>query len=105
MDKASNVVIELFKIVIATSGIILALLWGLVNKEGLEYKLIFIQIASVVLIIAIASSLLGLQFIVSAIQRNSPAPSRVGSVAICFFIGWFGFLIGCVALLAAIFNV
>lgn len=104
-DKAVTVVQELFKILIATSGIILALLWGLAknNLSGDVYCLI--RCASIVLIMTIISSLLGFQFIVTELQKNEAAITKKARVAYSFLVAWLSFLAGCILLLVSIFKV
>ena len=58
--KAVDTITALFKTVISTSGIILALLWGLLNDDQAGEARFFVQIASIVLIVAITFALLGL---------------------------------------------
>ena len=103
-EKAVDSIAELFKIVVTTSGIILVLLWRLITKKPSLETLFYIRIASVVMAVSMALSLLGLQFIVSALQREEKDVSKVGSITFCFLLTWIGFLLGCIFLILAIFN-
>jgi hypothetical protein len=84
-DKALKSVEELFKIIVATAGIVLTLLWGLTQRSIPQDVLSIIRIASIVLVISIGGSLLGYQFIVTQLQNDNNQASRHPSVAICFF--------------------
>lgn len=98
-DRADALVGELFKLLPAVSGVMLALMWGLAGKARLDSSVLsHIRIASLLLILTIFISLLGLQFMVSALQGKKSYTSGVGAkgtVAICFFFAWVLFLVGC----------
>lgn len=101
-DPATKSVEEIFKVLIATSGIMLALLWGLTQRTVPPLVVTIIRIASIVLVISIVGSLLGLQFIVTELEKNTAKISKVGAVAVSFVTAWISFLAGCVALIVAI---
>lgn len=104
-DSATKSVEEILKTLIATSGIMLALLWGLTQKTLPHEILVLIRHASIVLIISIISCLLGMQFIVSAFQSNVEKPAKLKRVAVSFFIGWVSFIGGCIAVIYAIYHI
>lgn len=103
-EKALDMIGELFKTIIATAGIVLTLLWGLLEPNIDPTRLFWTKVCSVVLLIAITCALLGLQFMVSALQNKVARVSRDGLVAACFFSSWISFLGGCVLLIVAIYH-
>lgn len=104
-DRALKNVEELFKTIIATSGIMLTLLWGLTqrNINICIHPIVFYS--SFPFIVSIIVSFLGNQFIVSKLQDKSRDITGSGSVPICFLIAWLSFVLGCVLLSVAIFKV
>ena len=104
-EKAVSTTTELFKVIIATSGIMLTLLWGLTQRQMFFDVSRIIRAASIVLLISITSSLLGLQFIVAELERKTSQVTKARSVAFTFLIGWLAFLVGCLLLVWAFFNV
>ena len=108
-DRADALVGELFKLLPAVSGVMLALMWGLAGKTQLASSVLtHIRIASALLIVTIFISLLGLQFMVSALQGSKSYDKGVGakgSVAVCFFFAWVLFLIGCVFVVWSLFEI
>ena len=103
-EKATDLVAELLKTIIATAGIILTLLWGFLGPDISQGRLCWTRLSSVVLLISIALALLGLQFMVSALQRQCTEISKDGLVALCFLGSWISFLVGCGFLMVALFN-
>ncbi len=103
-DKALKNVEELFKTIIATSGIMLALLWGLTQRDIGDSVLTIIRIASIVLVISIIGSLLGLQFIVTEHERDATNITKIRTVAFSFLIAWLSFIGGCILVIVAIFK-
>jgi hypothetical protein len=110
-DKALPRVEELFKTVITTSGVMLALLWGLTQKEISPPVLGLIQLGSFALVLSIGTALLGMQFIVAQLQKEpqeaqkdpKPMISKHVTVATCYLIAWLSFLAGCTGVILAIF--
>src|SRR4051794_26187700 len=94
-EKAIALVAELLKTIIATSGIILTLLWGFLGSNPTSTRLCWSRISSIVLLVSIALALLGLQFMVSALQLKVAEVSKDGLVALCFVGSWISFLVGC----------
>jgi hypothetical protein len=113
-DKALPKIEELFKIIVATAGIVLTLLWGLTQRSIPTDVLSLIRLASIVLVVSIFTSLIGFQFIVSGVQKNADdarsnkklvTVSRKSTVAITFTLSWLSFFGGCLLLILAIFKV
>ena len=102
-EKALESVSELFKTIIETSGIMLALLWGLTQHDITAVVLVAIRVASIVLVLAILGSLIGSQFIVTELERNSRNITKARTVAFSFLGAWLSFLVGCILLIVAIF--
>lgn len=102
-EKARKGVEELFKIVIATSGILLALLWGLTQRNITAGVLTIIRITSIVFVVSIFFSLLGYQFIITALENNIQKITKQRGVAVNFLVAWISFMVGCSLLLIAIF--
>jgi hypothetical protein len=94
-QKALDLVNELFKLIPATAGVMLALIWGLAGDETPHDVLAAIRIASIVLVVSICSAFLGLQFVVSGLQAKDSGIARAGKVQLCFFVAWLLFLGGC----------
>lgn len=103
-DAANQLVVELFKLLPGTSGIMLALIWGLADKTPPPHAvLISIRVASIILVATIVASLVGLQFMVSALQRQGGTGSRDAAVSICFSVAWVSFIAGCIAVIWSLF--
>jgi hypothetical protein len=103
-DKALKYIEELFKTIIATSGIMLALLWGLTQRVTITALILgTVRWASLVFVLAIFLSLLGYQFIVSRTQQGNEI-TKSGPVPFLFLLTWLAFIMGCVLLVIAIFN-
>jgi hypothetical protein len=95
-DPATDLVGELFKLLPATAGIMLALIWGLADKNTPKSDVLdAIRLASIALVVTILLSLLGLQFMVSALQGDANAKAGdKPTVMVCFFIAWISFILG-----------
>jgi predicted neutral ceramidase superfamily lipid hydrolase len=104
-DRPLKSVEELFKTLATTSGIMLALLWGLTQRTLDATVLCTIRIASIILVFSILVAILGLQFIVSRLESNATKITKQASVAYCFMLAWLSFIAGCVAVILAIFQV
>lgn len=104
-NKALNSVEGLFKTIIATSGIMLALLWGLTQRDITLCILYIIRTSSIVLVVSIIGSLLGLQFIVTKLEQNASDITKQRTVAFSFLIAWVSFIAGCILVIIAIFQV
>jgi hypothetical protein len=105
-DKALKSVEEILKTIIATSGILLALLWGLIQRQGISARVFTtIRIASIVFVVSIFFALLGCQFIVGRLEMGSENITKHKAVAFSFLISWIAFLSGCALLILAIFGV
>jgi hypothetical protein len=104
--KATDLVGELFKLIPSTSGIMLALIWGLADHQTPPHcVLTVIRIASIILAVCILLSLLGLQFMVSQLQRGNNDASSHGTVAFCFVAAWLAFIAGSVAVIWSLFLI
>jgi hypothetical protein len=104
--KSVDLVGELFKLMPATSGIMLALIWGLANRTKPPHSvLIPIRIASIILAVSIFLSLLGLQFMVSELQNDNPDVSRASTVQVCFIGAWVAFIVGSAAVIWSLFLI
>jgi hypothetical protein len=81
--KALDLLNELFKLIPATAGVMLALIWGLAGDKTPHDVLVLIRDASIILVVAIFFAFLGLQFVVSGLQRGATGISkdRLGSAA------------------------
>lgn len=95
---------ELLKTLAATTGVMLTLLWALTERSQPEDVLWAIRFASLGLVLSTVASILGLQFIVTELQRNSQNVTKVGTVAASFFVAWISFLVGCALLVVALFS-
>jgi hypothetical protein len=103
-EAGTQLVGELFKLLPATSGIMLALIWGLADRTTPVHDvLVAMRIGSIVLVLSIIASLLGLQFMVSAMQAGTLNAGEKGSVQFCFVAAWAGFVAGCVAVIWSLF--
>jgi hypothetical protein len=104
-ERAIESVEGLCKTVVATSGILLALLWGLTQRDVSGLVLCTIRIASIILAVSIIGSLLGLQFIVTQLQRNVAEVTKHPTVAYSYLLSWTTFIAGCFLIIVAIFQV
>jgi hypothetical protein len=115
-DNARKSIEELLKILIATSGVILTLLWGLTQRTSLINKDIFrtIRLSSFILVIAIAAAFFSYQFSITGLHKNLKAvkegrlrneisTSRI--IGGLFFISWVSFLVACAFLLRAMWKI
>jgi hypothetical protein len=103
-NQAVTAVAELLKLIPAVSGVMLGLVWGL--AEGASPDVLdAIRAASVLLVASIFFSLLGLQFIVSALQKGSSNIAGKGTVQLSFLFAWISFLIGCVLVVLSLFLI
>ena len=100
-EKALENVRDFFKTIISTSGIMLALLWGL--SKDTANVLGLVRIASILLVVAIFTSLLGCQFIGTELDRKSSQITHQKTVTSSFIVSWIIFLAGCVFVILAIF--
>lgn len=104
--KAADLVGELFKLMPAASGIMLALIWGLANgNTPPDCVMTTIRIASVILFVSIFLSLLGLQFMVTQLQRQNDDVSKHGSVQFCFLFAWLSFIAGSVVVIVSLYLI
>lgn len=104
-DPATESVEEILKTLIGTSGVMLALLWGLLSGKALPAATReIIRHASVILVATVAVALLDLQFIVSALQKGTAQPAKGKTVAFLFLVAWVAFCVGCVFLIRAIYS-
>lgn len=103
--EAHTSVEELFKTLIATGGIMLTLLWGLTQRDLAAGTVVVIRYASVVLVLSTAASLIGLQFVVTEIEKKTAHIATVRSVAWSFIAAWLAFLAGSVLVVIAIFGI
>jgi hypothetical protein len=104
--KSADLVGELFKLMPATSGIMLALIWGLADRTKPPHSvLIAIRIASIILAVTIFLSLLGLQFMVSELQDNNQDVSSAPAVQVCFITAWIAFIVGSAAVIWSLFLI
>jgi hypothetical protein len=104
--KATDLVGELFKLMPATSGIMLALIWGLASGANPAHNvLIAIRVASILLVVSIFLSLLGLQFIVSSLQRNNENAASGCLVSVCFILAEVTFVAGSIAVIWSLFLI
>lgn len=77
-NRADDLVGELFKLLPAVSGVMLALIWGLAGQSTPppHCVLVLIRVASIVLTVTILASLLGLQFMVSSMQDGGESVAK-----------------------------
>ena len=104
-EKATDLVGELLKLIPATSGVMLALIWGLAAPKASHDVLRAIRIASIVLVVSILMSLLGLQFIVARLEGQFGWVSKQGAVQGCFLLAWLTFVGGCACVLWSLFLI
>jgi hypothetical protein len=78
-EKALDLVAELLKLIPSTSGIMLALIWGLAGDSMPDDVLRAIRIASIVLVGSIVIAFIGLQFLVGGLDKGSGWVSKRGA--------------------------
>lgn len=84
----------------------LALIWGLANgKTAPDCVMTTIRIASIILFVSIFLSLLGMQFMVTQLQKENANVSKHGSVQFCFLFAWLAFLAGSVAVIVSLYLI
>lgn len=103
-QAATQLVGELLKLLPTTSGIMLALIWGLANREKPPHDVLTAtRVASILLVATILLSLLGLQFLVSELEKDNTHASSRGAVQVCFFVAWVSFIAGSIAVIWSLF--
>lgn len=103
-EAATQLVGELLKLLPTTSGIMLALIWGLADQEHPAHDVLTAtRVASILLVVTILLSLLGLQFLVSALQGGTTDASSKGTVQLCFGLAWLSFFAGSAAVIWSLF--
>lgn len=108
-DQPADYVRELSTTIIATSAILLALIWGLVNvgESRADIEFTTIKVGTVGFLIAIVFALATLQYIVTLSMGTSKQPnSSLASdlrILIPFTISWVAFLAGCIGVGLSIF--
>jgi uncharacterized protein YhhL (DUF1145 family) len=104
-DSATASVEEILKTLIATSGVMLALLWGLLpEKLPPPAARGIIRHASVIFVVTVIAALLDLQLIVSATQKGTAQPAAEKRVGFLFLVAWVAFIAGCIYLIRAIYS-
>jgi hypothetical protein len=104
--KATDLVGEIFKLMPATAGIMLALIWGLADRATPSHSVLTaIRIASIILVVSIFLSLLGLQFTVTELQNGKEDAASKWTVQVCFFGAWITFIAGSVAVIWGLFLI
>lgn len=104
--KATDFVGELLKLLPPTAGIMLALIWGLADRKNPPHDVLTaIRISSILLVVSILSSLAGLQFMVSELQRDNQDAASAGTVQLCFFLAWISFVLGSAAVIWSLFLI
>jgi hypothetical protein len=109
-EKALDQVGELFRALIVSSGVMLGLIWGFAGTKRAAGVLFSVKVASIVLATAIFLSFLGLQFVVSELERRAKSTgvatlvTKEPTVAACFFAAWVTFLGGCALVVWALFR-
>jgi hypothetical protein len=115
-DNARKSIEDLLKILIATSGVVLGLLWALTQRSPLITKHVFhiIRWASFIIVLAMGAGFLSYQFSITRLQKNLEASkkgepwrevSKHPTIAVPFFLAWIFFLIGCSFLLWAMWSI
>jgi hypothetical protein len=102
-DKALDLVSELLKLIPSTSGIMLALIWGLAGDSTPDDVLRAIRIASIVLVIAIFIAFVGLQFVLGGLEKRASWVSKRGAVQATFMLAEVAFLLGCAIVIWSLF--
>jgi hypothetical protein len=105
-EAATQLVGELFKLLPTTSGIMLALIWGLADRKAPPHDVLTAtRVTSILLVATILLSLLGLQFLVSELQRDNANASGKGTVQLCFFLALVGFIAGSAGVIWSLFLI
>jgi len=104
--KATDLVGEIFKLMPATAGIMLALIWGLADRATPSQSvLVAIRVSSIILVVSIILSLAGVQFTVAELQAGNTDGASKPSVQICFFGAWITFILGTAAVVWSLFLI
>jgi hypothetical protein len=104
--KATDLVGEIFKLMPATAGIMLALIWGLADRATPSQSVLdAIRVASIILVVSIILSLAGLQFTVAELQNGNENAASKTSVQVCFVLAWITFIVGSAAVVWSLFLI
>lgn len=102
-DKSTGYVVTLAEALTATSGLILGLLWALLDEETLIILRDYVcslRAGAVSLGLAVFFSLLTIQYVITERikvdkgQKSGPVADE-NKVRVVFLLGWLSFLIGC----------
>jgi len=104
-SKASDIIVEFYKLIPPTAGIMLALIWGLANRSiPLTHNvLISIRIASILLAFSICATFIGLGYTVDAVHYKKDPYSRK-SVSFWMQSSWILFVAGTVFVVFSLFQ-
>ena len=104
--KATDIVGELFKLMPATSGIMLALIGGLATRGTLSCDVLTaIRTASILLLLCIILSLIGFQFMITRLQGGDTEVSKHGAVQLVFILAEVAFVLGSVTVIVSLFLI
>ena len=105
-EEASKLVGELFKLLPSTSGIMLALIWGLADRMKPAHDvLVAVRVASIFLVVTILLSLLGIQFMISTLQSGEVDTYQKPTVQACFVLAWLVFIGGSASVIWSLFLI
>jgi len=102
-DRSTGYVVTLAQALTATSGLILALLWALLDKETLNVLSGYafaLRAGAVSLGLAACFSLLTIQYVIAERikvekgEKDGPVADE-NKVRAVFLVGWVSFLVGC----------
>lgn len=102
-DKSTDYLVTLAEALTATSGLILALLWALLDEETLKILSGYafsLRAGAVGLGLAVCFSLLTIQYVITERikvdkgEKSGPVADE-NTVRAVFLLGWLSFLVGC----------
>ena len=105
-SKANDVILEFFKLIPATSGIMLALIWGLANRSTPPSTTVLwtIRIASLLLAISILACFIGLAGMIDTLHSDEDAYSEKG-IRYTVYVAWACFLSGVFTVIFSLFLI
>ena len=109
--EATDLIAEYFKLIPPTAGIMIGLIGAITASTSAPSHVVKdLRYSTIPLVVAIVVALFGLQFMISAYEKNGdnnqdpPWPSDKGNVQVTFFLAWGSFVLGCGVVIYSLFQ-
>ena len=107
--EATDLIAEYFKLIPPTAGIMIGLIGALTaSTSAPSHAVKDLRYSTIPLVVAIVVALFGLQFMISAYEKEADNatewPSDKCTVQVTFFLAWGFFLLGCGVVIYSLFQ-